>query len=82
MPKEELILTRITDVLKTDYLPLFDNQLTTDPSPFLEKIKKESLVSDPIHAAAPYGLVGGFGFSAEGEATPAAAHQKYIPLRE
>lgn len=80
MPNQELLLTEITNIIKTDYLPIFDNLLTIEPSPFLEMVQKENLVSDDIKAAAPIGLVGGFGYSTEGAATPAAGRQNYLDL--
>ena len=58
--------------LKENYLPAWRNQLGTEPSALLGKIKKHKPTSDKIVAAAPIGLSGGFGFSAEGEATPIA----------
>lgn len=58
--------------LKENYLPAWRNQLGVEPSAFLAKIKKEKLTSDKIVASAPIGLSGGFGYGAEGQATPAA----------
>ena len=58
--------------LKENYLPVWRNGLTTEPSPLLGKIKKVPLKSNKIVATAPVGLSGGFGFGAEGLATPAA----------
>ena len=63
--------------LKENYLPVWRNGLTTEPSPLLGKIKKVPLKSDKIVATAPVGLSGGFGFSAEGLATPAAGPVKF-----
>ncbi len=60
--------------LKENYLPVWRNQLGVEPSPLLGKIKKVPLKSDKIVAAAPVGLSGGFGFGAEGEATPASGN--------
>ncbi len=56
--------------LKEIYLPYLDNLLGIAPSPLLSKIKKVKLVGDHIVAGAPIGLSGGFGYGAEGEATP------------
>ena len=56
--------------LKENYLPVWRNMLSTEPSALLGKIKKRKLVSNEIVAAAPVGLSGGFGFGAEGQATP------------
>lgn len=58
--------------LKENYLPAWRNQLGIEPSALLGKIKKPALKSHKIVAAAPVGLSGGFGYGAEGQATPAA----------
>ena len=58
--------------LKENYLPVWRNQLGVEPSALLSKIKKVPLKSDKIVATAPIGLSGGFGFGAEGQATPAS----------
>lgn len=58
--------------LKENYLPAWRNQLGTEPSALLGKIKKPTLKSNKIIASAPVGLSGGFGYGAEGQATPAA----------
>ena len=63
--------------LKENYLPVWRNGLTTEPSPLLGKIKKVPLKSNKIVATAPVGLSGGFGFGAEGLATPAAGGVKF-----
>jgi hypothetical protein len=63
--------------LKENYLPVWRNGLTTEPSPLLGKIKKVPLKSNKIVATAPQGLSGGFGFGAEGLATPAAGGVKF-----
>lgn len=60
--------------LKENYLPVWRNQLGVEPSALLSKIKKPTLKSDKIVATAPVGLSGGFGFGAEGEATPASGN--------
>lgn len=65
-------LINFEKALKYNYLPAWQNQLSTEPSPFLASIKKVPLTSSKIKATAPYGLSGGFGFGAEGEATPKA----------
>ena len=70
-------LITFENALKENYLPVWNNQLGTEPSPLLGKIKKVPLVSDKIVAAAPIGLSGGFGFGAEGEATPAAGNVNF-----
>ncbi len=63
--------------LKENYLPVWRNGLTTEPTPLLSKIKKHKLTSNKIVATAPVGLSGGFGFGAEGLATPAAGGVKF-----
>ena len=63
--------------LKENYLPAWNNQLSTDPTPFLSKIKKVNLESNEIVASAPIGLSGGFGFGAEGQATPEAGNVRF-----
>ena len=60
--------------LKENYLPVWRNQLGVEPSALLGKIKKVPLTSDKIVASAPIGLSGGFGFGAEGAATPTAGN--------
>lgn len=60
--------------LKENYLPVWRNQLGVEPSPLLGKIKTVPLKSDKIVASAPVGLSGGFGFGAEGQATPASGN--------
>ena len=71
------INSTLTKMTRENYLEVFDNQITTKPSAFMAKIKKQKLKSDSITAGAPIGLNGGFGFGAEGLATPAAAGQLY-----
>ena len=58
--------------LKEYYLPAWRNQLGIEPSALLGKIKKHKLASNKIVASAPVGLSGGFGYGAEGQATPQA----------
>ncbi len=60
--------------LKENYLPVWRNQLGVEPSALLSKIKTVPLKSNKIVATAPVGLSGGFGFGAEGTATPAAGN--------
>ena len=55
-------LINFEKALKYNYLPAWQNQLSTEPSPFLASIKKVPLTSSKIKATAPYGLSGGFGF--------------------
>ena len=63
--------------LKENYLPVWRNGLTTEPTALLGKIKKVPLKSNKIVATAPVGLSGGFGFGAEGLATPQAGGVKF-----
>lgn len=63
--------------LKENYLPVWKNQLGIEPSALLSKIKKVPLKSDKIVATAPIGLSGGFGYGAEGQATPAAGNVNF-----
>lgn len=63
--------------LKENYLPVWKNQLGIEPTALLAKVKKVPLKSDKIVATAPIGLSGGFGFSAEGEATPEAGNVRF-----
>ena len=63
--------------LKENYLPVWRNGLSTDPTALLGKIKKVPLKSNKIVATAPVGLSGGFGFGAEGQNTPAAGGVKF-----
>ena len=65
-------LTNMEKALKENYLPVWQNGLTTEPSALLGKIKKVPLKSNKIVTTAPFGLSGGFGFGAEGLATPQA----------
>ncbi len=71
------ILTKLEAILKDKYQPALTNQINTEPSPFLEKIKKVALTNNTIKCAAPIGINGGFGFGAEGVGTPKAGAQRY-----
>lgn len=70
-------LVKFEKALKENYLPVWRNGLTTEPSALLGKIKKVPLKSNKIVATAPVGLSGGFGFGEEGMATPAAGGVKF-----
>ncbi|MBQ4557561.1 MAG: phage major capsid protein [Clostridia bacterium] len=72
------ILTKLEAILKDKYQPALTNQINTEPSPFLEKIKKVTLQNNTIKCAAPIGINGGFGFGAEGVGTPKAGAQRYV----
>ncbi len=71
------ILTQVEAILKDKYQPALVNQISTCPSPFLEKIKRVPLTNNTIKCAAPIGINGGFGFGAEGVATPVSGAQRY-----
>jgi hypothetical protein len=68
----KLLGKKLEKALKENYLPVWRNGLTTEPTPLLGKIKKVKLTSNKIVTSAPFGLSGGFGYGAEGQATPAA----------
>ena len=71
-------IQHLSKILKDAYLPAFRNQITTDPSPFLEKVRKVPLVNQKIVASAPLGLNGGFAFGADGGlSAPDAGAQRY-----
>ncbi len=70
-------LKTLEKTLKENYLNPWRNGITTEPSPVLGKITKKKLTSNEIVASAPQGLSGGFGFGAEGQATPAAGNVMY-----
>lgn len=72
------ILTNIEGILKDKYQPALANLINVEPSPFMEMIRKEPLQNNKVRLAAPIGLNGGFGFGAEGAATPTAAEQRYL----
>lgn len=72
------ILTKIEGILKDKYQPALANLINIEPCPFMEMIRKEPLHNNKVRAAAPIGLNGGFGFGAEGLATPTAHEQKYV----
>ena len=63
--------------LKENYLPVWQNQLSIEPSALLGKIKKVTCDGNNIVAAAPIGLSGGFGFGEEGKNTPAAGGVRF-----
>ena len=67
----------LENTIKENYLPAFNNQIGTEASPLLAKIKKVPLKSDKIVSAAPIGLSGGFGFGTEGMNTPKSGAVQY-----
>lgn len=70
-------LEKFEKALKENYLPVWKNQLNVEPSALLSKVKRVPLKSDKIVATAPIGLSGGFGFSAEGQETPASGNVQF-----
>ena len=72
------ILTNIEGILKDQYRPALENLINTEPSPFLEMIRKEPLDGNKVRMAAPVGLNGGFGFGEEGSDTPFAGEQRFL----
>lgn len=56
--------------LKENFLPAWNNLAGIEPSALIAKMKKVPLTNNKIVATAPFGLSGGFGFGAEGQATP------------
>ena len=77
MVQDLAINSTLTKMTKENYLPLFNNMITTKPSAFMAAIKKVKLSHDNITAGAPVGINGGFGFSSEGLETPDAGGQLY-----
>ena len=72
------ILTNIEGILKDKYQPALANLINTEPSPFMEMIRKEPLTNNTVRLAAPVGINGGFGFGSEGAGTPEAGEQRYF----
>lgn len=71
-------IANLSAVLKNAYLPAFENQLTTDPSPFMEKIRKVPLAAATVVASASVGFNGGFSYGADdGGDAPKAGAQRY-----
>ena len=67
-------LKTFENALKVNYLPAWNNMLTTEPTALLAKIKTISLANNEIVATAPIGIGGGFGYGEEGAATPASGN--------
>ena len=72
------ILTNIENILKDKYQPALSNLINIEPSPFLEMIRKEPLTNNKVRMAAPVGINGGFGFSAENSVTPTPSEQRFL----
>lgn len=78
----EQIMTKITNIIKDYYLPPFNDMITTEPSAFLEMIKKAGVpTGGDIIGGARYGINGGFGMGNEESATPKAFPQQYKRLK-
>lgn len=71
------LVSTVTEVLKERILPVWNDMINIQPTPFLEKIKKVNLTNQIIRSAARVGLNGGFGFGTEAGDTPSAAPQIY-----
>ena len=72
------ILTQVEAILKDKYQPALANLINTEPSPFMEMVRKEPLTNNTVRLAAPVGINGGFGFGSEGAGTPEAGEQRYF----
>lgn len=70
-------LNTISTILKEQYLPVLKNNITVEPSPFLEMVKKVPLTGGKVTALAPFGINGGFGFGVDGDATPKSGTREY-----
>ena len=71
-------LTKISNILKDQYLPAIKNQITTAPNPFMEMIRKVPLTTGgKITAVAPFGINGGFGFGSDGNGVPKSGTRSY-----
>lgn len=73
-------LNNVSRVLRTQYLPFLNNALNTQPSPFLEKIKKPKVTANTWERGLRMGVAGGFGMSYEGGAIPSAMAPVYDKL--
>lgn len=76
MAKVQDMLT-VENILKEEYLDYFNNNITVDPSPLLEMIKKTTLGADTGRFGSRLGIGGGFGMSAERQDTPDAHGNLY-----
>lgn len=70
-------LSKLTNILENELLPIFDNQIGFMPSPFIEKIKKPVLTNPGISANTPVGANGGVGFGSEDADIPESGAQMY-----
>lgn len=72
MPNVAQDLVTVENILREEYLSFVNNNLTVEPSPFLEMIKKETLTAANGKFGARTGIGGGFGMSEERQPTPKA----------
>lgn len=72
MPNVAQDLITVESILREEYLSFVNNNLTVEPSPFLEMIKKETLTAANGKFGARTGIGGGFGMSEERQPTPKA----------
>lgn len=70
-------LKTLENALRVCYLPALQNQLGIEPAAILGKIAQTKLQGHLVETTAPIGLSGGFGYGAEGAATPASGGQRY-----
>lgn len=70
-------LTKLTNILEDELLPVFDNQIGYKPSPFIEKIRKPVLSNPGISANTPVGANGGVGYGSEDSDIPESGAQMY-----
>ncbi len=70
-------LKTLENALRVCYLPALQNQLGIEPAAILGKIEQTQLQGHYVETTAPIGLSGGFGYGAEGAATPISGAQRY-----
>ncbi len=70
-------LKTLENALRVAYLPALKNQLGIEPAAILGKIEQTQLQGHYVETTAPIGLSGGFGYGAEGSATPVSGAQRY-----
>lgn len=70
-------LTKLTGICQDELLPVLDNQIGYEPSPFVEKIKKPVLANPGISANTPVGANGGVGYGSEESNIPESGAQMY-----
>ena len=70
-------LAELERIAREQALPAIDNQISKEPSPFLEKIAKPPLTSSKIDVITGVGLNGGFGYGGENKDIPKGGGQIY-----